>query len=436
MKTQAKIALFPTTSPVYLAATAINNLIQVLPAGTDYFLGVVLVTMLTGHLAHSKGSLARAVFPFVSHLRWGWHGCERALERGRVSMDELFDRSYEWCVTELAAEGVRLGSEQREVQALDSSTIARFRALKRLEAAGRGYWGRAGKAVRANIVASVNSVLFIGGIRCGLVRRTRFGESPEAAVAHLWKELPVCDGPRLLVVDAGIATKEQFTRATQEDALMGRLRRNAKLRMSPPPRTGKRGRPLKHGEVVHPGGVEPEVAAPEDVSVEGAVGRVRLRRWRAVHYEEYPETVFDVVRVDDPAYDKPLLIGSTARELSAAEFLQGYRMRSTIETNFYVGQDSCAMEMPRAFTEQAVTRRISLALLAGSLLKAIAARCDPLAVGPWDRKPQRTGGRLAHFLSQHAANFAALALEGVAPRNYQKNQNANVSKNLRLKPAA
>ncbi|MBA3440788.1 MAG: hypothetical protein H0T92_13055 [Pyrinomonadaceae bacterium] len=155
-----------------------------------------------------------------------------------------------------------------------------------------------------------------------------------------------------------------------------------------------------------------------------------------MHYEEYPETVFDVVRVDDPAYDKPLLIGSTARELSAAEFLQGYRMRSTIETNFYVGQDSCAMEMPRAFTEQAVTRRISLALLAGSLLKAIAARCDPLAVGPWDRKPQRTGGRLAHFLSQHAANFAALALEGVAPRNYQKNQNANVSKNLRLKPAA
>lgn len=441
MKTQAKMIPFPTTSPVYLAATAINNLIQVLPAGTDYFLGVVLVAMLTGHLAQSTGSLARAVFPFVSHLRWGWHRCERALERGRVRMDELFDRSYEWCVTELAAEGVRLGSEQRAVQALDSSTIARFRALKRLEAAGKGYWGRAGKAVRANIVASVNSVVFIGGIRCGIVRRTRFGSSPEAAVAHLWKALPVCDGNRLVVVDAGIATKEQFTRATKEDALLGRLRRNAKLRMSPPPRTGKRGRPVKHGAVLHPGTAEPEVAPEEEREIEetdekGKHRLIRLRRWSEAHYEEYPETVFDVVRVDDPTYDKPLLIGSTARELSTAEFLQGYRMRSTIETNFYVGQDSCAMAMPRAFTEQAVTRRISLALLSGSLLKAIAARCDPLAVGPWDRKPQRTGGRLAHFLSQHAANFAALALEGVAPRNYRKNQNANVSKNLRLKPAA
>ena len=88
MKTQAKIALFPTTSPVYLAATAINNLIQVVPAGTDYFLGVVLVTMLTRHLAQCKGSLARAVFPFVSHLRWGWHACERALERGRINIDQ------------------------------------------------------------------------------------------------------------------------------------------------------------------------------------------------------------------------------------------------------------------------------------------------------------------------------------------------------------
>ncbi|MCA1617638.1 MAG: hypothetical protein LC729_04590, partial [Acidobacteria bacterium] len=391
---------------------------------------------LTGHLAQSKGSRARAVFPFVSHVRWGWHRAERALERGRVCVDELFDRAFEWCVTELEAEVVRLGSEQRAVQALDSSTIARFRALKRLEAAGKGYWGRAGKAVRANLVASINSVVLIGGIRCGLVRRTRFGESCEAAVAQLWKELPVCDGNRLVVVDAGIATKEQFTRASAEDALMGRLRRNAKLRMSPPPRTGKRGRPVKHGEVLHPGYAEPERAATEEVSVEGEVGSVRLRRWSEVHYEEYPETVFDVVRVDDPKYDKPLLIGSTARELSTAEFLQGYRMRSTIETNFYVGQDSCAMEMPRAFTENAVTRRISLALLSGSLLKAIAARCAPLSLGPWDRKPQRTGGRLAHFLSHHAANFAALALEGVAPRNYRENQNANLSKNLRLKPAA
>ena len=191
-----------------------------------------------------------------------------------------------------------------------------------------------------------------------------------------------------------------------------------------------------HGEVLHPGTDEPEVAPVEELSIDGTDGPIRLRRWSEAHFAEFPTTILDIVRVDDPSYDKPLLIGSTTRELKTEEFLSGYQMRPTVETNFYVGQDSCAMEMPRAFTEQAVTRRISLALLSGSLLKAIAARCEPLALGPWDRKPQRTGGRLAHFLSQRAANFAAVALEGVTPRNYRKNQNANVSKNLQLEQAA
>ena len=208
------------------------------------------------------------------------------------------------------------------------------------------------------------------------------------------------------------------------------------LRLAPPPRTGRKGRPPVHGEVLHPGIDEPEVAPVEELSIDGTDGPIRLRRWSEAHFAEFPTTILDIVRVDDPSYDKPLLIGSTTRELKTEEFLSGYQMRPTVETNFYVGQDSCAMEMPRAFTEQAVTRRISLALLSGSLLKAIAARCETLALGPWDRKPQRTGGRLAHFLSQRAANFAAVALEGVTPRNYRKNQNANVSKNLQLEQAA
>src|SRR5262249_7511061 len=129
-------------------------------------------------------------------------------------------------------------------------------------------------------------------------------------------------------------------------------------------------------------------------------------------------------------YDKPLLIGSTARELKTIEFLTGYQCRATIETNFYVGQDSAAMEMPRAFAEVSVKRRISLALLAGSLLKAIAAKCEVLSLGPWDSKPQRTAGRLASFLNLRVSNFVELALKGTAPRNYRKNTSTVKSKNL------
>src|SRR5262249_42039517 len=106
--------------PVYLAARAINNVIGALPAGTAYFIGIVLITMFTGQLVHHQGSLARAALPYVVHLRWGWHRVERAMERGKVSLDALFDRAFTWCWEGLPVEPLRWGREQRTVHAIDS----------------------------------------------------------------------------------------------------------------------------------------------------------------------------------------------------------------------------------------------------------------------------------------------------------------------------
>ena len=116
-----------TAHPVYLTAAAINSLIQTLPAGTAYCIGIVLIVMMTGRLMRHKGSLARAVLPLVIQLRWGWHRIERAMERGQGLLEGLFDRAYEWCLTQREVEPVRLGCHQREVMALDSSTLARLR---------------------------------------------------------------------------------------------------------------------------------------------------------------------------------------------------------------------------------------------------------------------------------------------------------------------
>jgi len=49
-------------TPDYLTA---NNLIGGLPAKTAYFIGVALITMMTGQLVHHQGSLARAVLPYI-----------------------------------------------------------------------------------------------------------------------------------------------------------------------------------------------------------------------------------------------------------------------------------------------------------------------------------------------------------------------------------
>src|SRR5262245_40889500 len=137
-----------TADPVPLAAAAVHSLIQTLPAGTAFCIGIVFIVMMTGRLMQTKGSLARAVFPFVAHLRWGWHRVERAMERGKWSLDALFDGAHDWCLAHLPVEPVRLGEAQREVHAIDTSTIARLRAGTRLALAGQGYWRRGVTAVQ------------------------------------------------------------------------------------------------------------------------------------------------------------------------------------------------------------------------------------------------------------------------------------------------
>ena len=423
---------------MYLAASAVASLLVGLPAGTAYFVGIVLITMMTGELVHHQGSLARAALPYVLYLRWGWHRVERAMERGKVPLDQMFDQALDWCWTHVPVEPVRLGVQQRTMQAIDSSTIARLRANPKTCAwLGKGYCHRAQRAVPANIVAVLTTVVFVVGVRVGVVRRTRLGTTCEKAVAALLTDLPTSGEKRLFSVDAGIATQEQFRAATEQDALCGRLRRNVSLRRAPTPsRPGKRGRPRRHGPVLHPGAKKPEGCPDEELTLQVEDRLVRLRRWCNLHFKAVPQTLLDVVRVDDPAYRRPLLIGTTARELTTPEIRTAYGHRWPVETNFYVAQGTCAMEMPRAWTAHAVERRISLALLAGSLLKAIAAACAPLPMGPWDRKPARSAGRLANYLGLHAAHFGTLALKAVAPRTYQKFPNAKESADSRLPLAA
>jgi hypothetical protein len=121
----------------------------------------------------------------------------------------------------------------------------------------------------------------------------------------------------------------------------------------------------------------------------------------------------------------------TGRALSSVP-----RQSLTRQTLFYIGAETTATEKPRAWTEQAVERRIGLGLLSGSLLKAIAAMGEGLALGPWDKKPQPSAGRLANYLEIHIENLSALALEGVQARNYRKNPEAAQAQDLQLKKAA
>lgn len=427
-----------TTQQVYLTAMAIGSLIQTLPSGTSYFIGIVLIVMMTGRLVQHKGSLARAAFPFVAHIRWGWHRVERAMERGKFSLDAMIERAYSWSLENSQAQEVRLGVYQRLVHALDTTTIARWRCKsERVALLGKGYYHRAKRAVDANICAALVTVAFVGGIRVPLLRFVRFGTTEESSVELLFEEIKKLEGYHLIIVDSKIATKEQFADATGEKALAGRLRRNCKLRCEPKPKQGKRrGRPPTHGEVLHAGRENPEVSPEEDFTFEVEGRAMRVRRWNNLHFEEYAKVKLDLLRIDDPKYKEPLLIGTTARELRTEELLKVYPQRWPVETLFYIGAETTGTDKPRAWTEKATERRIGLGLMSASVLKAIAASTKACAMGPWDKFPQPTAGRLADHLEIHAGEFQALSLKGVVLRNYRKNPNSVKTKDLDLKEAA
>ena len=97
------------------------------------------------------------------------------MERGKVSLDGLFDRALEWCMENLPVEPVCIGNKKREINAIDSSTIARWRAKAGMDLLGKGYYHRAGKAVQANIVAAVTTIVFIA-----------LGESGISASGEIW----------------------------------------------------------------------------------------------------------------------------------------------------------------------------------------------------------------------------------------------------------
>jgi len=75
-------------------------------------------------------------------------------------------------------------------------------------------------------------------------------------------------------------------------------------------------------------------------------------------------------------------------------------------------------------------------MLAGFVLKAIAAGGEPIPIGPWNLRPQTSAGRLTNYLDIHIHNFVALALAGVKCRNYQKIQTPQKSKDLPFPDAA
>jgi hypothetical protein len=333
-----------------------------------------LRVMMPGRLMPYKGRRARAVLPCVVHLPWGWHRVARAMERGKGKRDDVFAGAFPWGADQRDMAVVRLGALEREGISLDRATLARRRCqVGTADRCGTGSGHRARRAVRGPIVAAAVRVAWMRGVRGGLVRRVRCGVRWEAAVEKRLHDGPKSPGHPRVVVDAGIAATGQWADATPERAVLGRWRIHGQGRGAPPPPHGTRGRDPLHGPVLPPGRGAPEVTPDEDITDAGAKGAVRLRRGQTGLDAGDEQTPLAVLRVDDPASERPRGLGTTARELTIQACADAYPPRWPVETLCDIGEETTATEKPSAWTAQAVERCRGLGVLRGALLKAMAA---------------------------------------------------------------
>src|ERR1700757_3351725 len=118
MKTLYPVPPDPSTDPVYLTAAAVHRLIQPLPSGTAFCIGVVLIVMMTGRLVQTTGSPARPVLPLVLHPRWGRRGWGGGGGGGRrrgapAPARAFLGRAGGWSGGRGPLNPVRLGTAQR-----------------------------------------------------------------------------------------------------------------------------------------------------------------------------------------------------------------------------------------------------------------------------------------------------------------------------------
>jgi hypothetical protein len=108
---------------------------------------------------------------------------------------------------------------------------------------------------------------------------------------------------------------------------------------------------------------------------------------------------FDCVALYDERFKEPLLLASPL-PLSPSELRALYLDRWPVEHPPLVAKQLLGAHRQFVFGELARQRLPELALFAATVLAYVAATCETVATGFWDRAPQRTAGRLRRALAR------------------------------------
>jgi DDE superfamily endonuclease len=389
---------------VFRTLTLLCALVEAVPIGTNLGLLHVLWMVVSGRLLASRG----AVYAGLSACGLADRAVRRAwaaLGRGNWASAPLLAR---WGAI-VEAEGRWRAHRHGGYRplAVDVTGFWRPRLRGCPTTHDHGAAGKALPAIPAGLIARVGSV---GAQRLALprafVRADPADPTPGAHTRRLVREA-VRQGAadEVLVLDAGFGVA-----LLQEEGAarcVVRLAKNATFRRVVPPPYGGRGRPATRGAVVRP------LARTYKGRAIPATGPDRVETWhegdellRAAIWAEVvlPDAEpgspsCTVVAIHDPRHREPLLL-ATSLPLPPRAARECYRDRWPVEQLPLAAKQLLGAARQFVHAPETCQRLPELALLAGAVLSYAAATAPAIPTGFWDRRPQRTPGRLRRLLAR------------------------------------
>ena len=387
----------------YILETLIA-LVEDLPVGTNKAMLHFMWMLASGALLAHRGAL----HPALKSIGLDDEACRRAWTAfgyGAWTIQELLGK-WRGHVTQLP------GWEKREYEGYHPLTVdlVAFWRPRLKKCPSKHYYGPAGKALPAVVMGVTGDTGEIGGQRLALPRDFLRVAAEDTSEARLMEDLlrRVKWGlheDEMSVLDAGFKIR-QLQAAGIERYLMRLAKNFTAHRNEVAPYKGQ-GRHPTYGEIVRPlartykDNQIPGTPPDETMSWDEDGRQIVAEVWRnlvlpGVVPDPQAET-FDAYAIHDPKFESPWLLACPIK-LNPRSIRDIYADRWPVEQIPLSAKHMVGAHRQFVFASESIHRLPELALLAGSVLSFLATTMPAVPTGYWDRKPQRTPGRLRRAL--------------------------------------
>jgi hypothetical protein len=384
------------STALYRTIQVLEQVVKVLPVGTNLALLHLMWAMLNGSFLRSRGAVHSALVESgfnQQEVRRSW----QALRHGVWHIQELIERWREL----VQSEGQWQVREYEGFRPLSVDITAFWRP--RLQ-----FWPgkffhrlaqRAVKGIGFGVIAQIGAV---DGQRIPLLKRiirVKQKDHSEAELkAEILRQIPLyLDKEEVFIHDAGMSVAE--VQAAKIPRFVLRLAVNCTGRRHQLPPQKQRGRRTEYGHKVRPlsrqrKGGQPIAATPCDVtdSFEYAGRTIEVQGWRGLVRADQKvltdQETFTIWLFNDPLYRTPLLL-ATNLSACAETILRLYLDRWPVEQPPLAAKQMIGLQRQFVFAPVSCLRLPELALLTGNILTYLAAVLPAVPTGFWDRHPKK-----------------------------------------------